>query len=42
MKAFVNVLTDEQIRAVLDYIKSTWPLSQQEFQAARSAADPET
>ena len=42
MKAFVNVLTDEQIRAVLDHIKSTWPLRQQEFQSARSAADPET
>ena len=42
MKAFVSVLTDEQIRAVLDYIKSTWPLRQQEIQAARSAVDPET
>lgn len=40
MKAFVGVLTDEQLQSVLDYIKSTWPARQQEFQAARSAADP--
>lgn len=40
MRAFSGVLTDEQIWSVLDYIKSTWPQRQQDFQAARSRANP--
>lgn len=40
MPAFESVLSDEQITAVLDYIKSTWPERAQEYQQARSAADP--
>lgn len=40
MKPFVGVLSDDEIRAVLDYIKSTWPARQREIQAAKSAADP--
>lgn len=41
MPAFAETMTDDEIRAVLDYIKSTWPERQQAFQAARSEADPE-
>ena len=33
---FEGVLTDEQIRAVLDFIKSTWPEREREYQARRS------
>ena len=33
MPAFKDVLTDEQIRAVLAFIKSTWPERQRTFQA---------
>lgn len=33
MPAFEGVLTDEQIRAILAYIKSTWPERQRGFQA---------
>lgn len=40
MKPFAGVLSDDEIRAVLDYIKSTWPARQREIQAAKSAADP--
>ena len=40
MPAFGDRLTDEEIGAILDFIKSTWPQRQQDFQAVRSAADP--
>jgi mono/diheme cytochrome c family protein len=36
MPGFEGVLTDDQIRAVLDYIKSTWPERERAFQARRS------
>jgi mono/diheme cytochrome c family protein len=35
MPAFGSDLTDAQIIAILDYIKSTWPEREREFQAAR-------
>ncbi len=41
MPAFVDVLSDDEIKATLEYIKSTWPERQREFQRARSAADAE-
>ena len=40
MQPFGGVLSDEEIRAILGYIKSTWPARQQEIQKATSAADP--
>jgi len=40
MPAFGGVLTDDEIRAALDYIKSTWPERQQEIQASKSAEVP--
>ncbi len=40
MPAFDGVLTDAQIRAVLDYIKSTWPERARKYQEDRSKADP--
>lgn len=36
MPGFEGVLTDDQIRAVLDFIKSTWLEREREFQARRS------
>lgn len=42
MPAFEAVLTDAEIRAVLDYIKSTWPERARKYQEARSLADPTT
>ena len=36
MPTFGGLLEDDEIRAVLDDIKSTWPARQQEFQRARS------
>ncbi|MEO7223085.1 MAG: cytochrome c [Devosia sp.] len=36
MPTFGGVLTDQEILAVLDYIKSTWPARQRDFQRARS------
>ena len=38
MPAFAGVLTDDEIRAVIDYIKSTWPDRERAYQAERSAA----
>lgn len=38
MPAFAGVLSDEEIRAVLDYIKSTWPQREREYQGTRSMA----
>lgn len=39
MPTFGDVLTDEEINSILDYIKSTWPKRQQEYQSARSKSD---
>lgn len=39
MPAFGGKLSDDEIKAVLDYIKSTWPKRAQVFQAAITAAD---
>ncbi|WP_323133100.1 c-type cytochrome [Aurantimonas coralicida] len=39
MPAFKDVLTDVQIRAVLAFIKSTWPEHQRTFQADVTAND---
>lgn len=36
MPAFGELLSDEEIRAVLDYIKSTWPERERAYQRARS------
>jgi len=36
MPAFESVLTDEEIRSVLAYIKSTWPQREREYQEAQS------
>ena len=37
MPGFESVLTDQEIRAVLAFIKSTWPEREREYQARRSA-----
>lgn len=39
MPGFGDQLTDDQIRNVLAYIKSTWPDRQRQIQAERSAAE---
>ena len=39
MPAFENLLTDDEIRLILDYIKSTWPERPRAYQAERSKAD---
>ncbi len=36
MPGFGNQLSDEQIKAILDYIKSTWPQDIRQMQAQRS------
>ncbi len=41
MPAFGAELTDEQIRSILDYIKSTWPARVRAAQAERTRADEE-
>jgi len=38
MPAFAGVLSDEEIRAVLAFIKSTWPQRERQYQAARTEA----
>ena len=38
MPAFADVLSDDEIRAVLAFIKSTWPRREREYQAARGKA----
>lgn len=40
MPAFESALSDDEIAAVLAYIKSTWPEPARGYQAARSEADP--
>ncbi|MGE0652293.1 MAG: cytochrome c [Alphaproteobacteria bacterium] len=39
MPAFGEVLTDQQIRSVIEFIKSTWPRREREVQGGRTAAD---
>lgn len=39
MPAFQDVLTDEEILAILEYIKSTWPDRERNYQAERSESD---
>ena len=39
MPAFSEVLTDEQITQVLEYIKGTWTERAKAYQAARAHAD---
>jgi len=39
MPGFGDQLTDDQIRNILAYIKSTWPDRQRQIQAERSAAE---
>ena len=39
MPACGEVLTDQQIRSVIEFIKSTWPRREREVQAGRTAAD---
>ena len=39
MPAFGGKLSDDDIKAVLDYIKSTWPVRAQQSQAKITAAD---
>jgi mono/diheme cytochrome c family protein len=41
MEGFADKLTDDEIRAVLDYIKSTWPERERQYQADRTLADEE-
>ncbi len=40
MPGFEGVLTDEEITAVLDYIRSTWPERMRVSQEKRTRADP--
>ena len=40
MPIYGGVLSDAQILVILDYIKSTWPDRERQYQQARSAADP--
>lgn len=39
MPGFEGILTDDAIRAVLAFIKSTWPERERKYQDARSRAD---
>ena len=39
MPGFGEALTDDEITAIIDYIKSTWPEHQREFQARITAKD---
>jgi mono/diheme cytochrome c family protein len=39
MPAFEASLTDEEISAVIEFIKSTWPTREREYQMRRSATD---
>ncbi|MFQ5566386.1 MAG: c-type cytochrome [Paracoccaceae bacterium] len=41
MPGFADSLTDAEIRVVLDYIKSTWPERERQFQVERTRADQE-
>tara|TARA_R110002124_G_scaffold252463_5_gene417848 strand:- start:5829 stop:6239 length:411 start_codon:yes stop_codon:yes gene_type:complete len=39
MPAFADRMSDEEIRAVIDYIKTTWPDRESDIQRSRSQAD---
>ena len=39
MPAYESVLSDDEIIAVLSYIKSTWPERERAFQESRTIAD---
>lgn len=36
MPAFADVLSDDEIMDILEYIKSTWPKRERDYQQARS------
>lgn len=38
MPAFAGVLSDDEIRAVMAFIRSTWPERERDYQAARTKA----
>lgn len=40
MPAFQDTLSDEEVRAVINYIKTFWTAEEREFQANGSAGDP--
>ena len=39
MPGFEEVLTDEDVTAIIDYIKSTWPERERAYQNDRTLAD---
>jgi len=39
MPAFADRMSDDEIRAVIDYIKTTWPDRESDIQRSRSQAD---
>lgn len=39
MPAFENILSDDEIHAILAFIKSTWPAKERRYQQLRSQAD---
>lgn len=39
MPAFADRMTDDEIREVIDFIKSTWPDRERDYQRSRSEAD---
>jgi mono/diheme cytochrome c family protein len=39
MPGFENVLSDDEIRAVLTFIKSTWPERERQYQELRARAE---
>ncbi|MDZ3836180.1 MAG: cytochrome c [Rhodospirillales bacterium] len=41
MPGFAGVLSDDEIRAVLEFIKSTWPDRERQYQAAMSRRERE-
>lgn len=41
MPSFAGKLSDNEIRAVLDYIKTTWPERERRYQAGRTKTDEE-
>lgn len=41
MPAYGSVLSDAEIRAILQYLKDEWPERERAYQRARSADDPE-
>ncbi len=41
MPGFGDTLADDEIKAILDFIRSTWPERMRDYQAARTAAERE-